>query len=441
MRRLLILVSAASPIWAQSAPTFVKDIAPILNARCAGCHAEGVKMGSLVTDSYEELIKGGTHGTIVVPGNSKGSRLVQMLKGEAKPLMPMDGTNLAKGEIELFEKWIDAGAKGPTPEEAASLRRKIAAKSAPVLTPKLAPKPSVFAAAWHPSGSAIALAKFREVAIFNAKTGKPAGALEGHTEAVRAVAFSNDGKWLAAAGGIPGKRGEVKIWDFEARSVAATIEGHSDCIYAVAFSPDGKLLATSSYDKLIKLWDPATGKEVRTLKDHIDAVYALQFSPDGSRLISGAADRSVKVWDPATGTRLYTMSEPLDGINTIAISPDGKRVAAGGIDKSVRVWALGEKEGQLLNSLMAHEDAILRLAWSPDGKTIVSAAADRTIKVLLADDLSETKMLAGQPDWVMGLGFSPDGKSLAVGRFDGSLSLYDAVNFKDALETQRAGVR
>lgn len=441
MLRLLIFAFASFPVWAQSGPTFAKDIAPILNARCAGCHAEGVKMGSLVTDSFEELMKGGTHGTIVVPGNAKDSRLVKMLKGEAKPLMPMDGTTLAKGEIELFEKWIDAGAKGPTAEEAAMLRRKTAAKAAPELAPKMAPKPSVFASAWHPSGSVIALAKFREVALVDAKSGKPIGKLEGHAEVVRAVAFSADGKRLAAAGGIPGKRGEVKIWDVEARTVAATIDGHSDCIYAVAFSPDGKWLATSSYDKLITLWDAATGKEVRTLKDHIDAVYALQFTPDGSRLISGAADRSVKVWDPATGTRLYTMSEPLDGINTIAISPDGKRVAAGGLDKSVRVWALGEKDGQLLHSLMAHEDAILRLAWSPDGKTIVSAAADRTIKVLRADDLSEMKMLTGQPDWVMGLGFSPDGKTLAVGRFDGSVSLYDAVSYKDALETQRAGLR
>jgi dipeptidyl aminopeptidase/acylaminoacyl peptidase len=441
MRNALILVLAAAPSWAQQAPSYARDIAPILNARCSGCHAEGVKMGSLNTDTYAELMKGGTHGTIVIPGNSRESRLVKMLKGEAKPLMPMDGTTLAAGEIELFERWIDAGAPAPTPEEEASLRRKTAAQKAPELKPRATPKPSVFAIAWHPQGSLLALARFRSVTLADPRTGQPAAQLGGHAEAVRALSFSRDGKLLAAAGGKPGKSGEVKIWNLESRSPAATIAGHSDCIYAAAFSPDGKTLATAGYDKLIKLWDPATGKEIRTLKDHIDAVYALEFTPDGALLISGSADRSVKVWNPTTGERLYTMSEPLDGINAIAVSPDGKRVAAGGLDKSVRVWTLGEKEATLEHSLMAHEDAILKLAWSPDGNSIVSTAADRSIKVLRAADLSETKLLPGQPDWVLGLGFSPDGKTLAAARFDGSLSLYNVSNFQDALETRRAAIR
>ena len=80
------------------------------------------------------------------------------------------------------------------------------------------------------------------------------------------------------------------------------------------------------------------------------------------RLISGAADRTVKVWDVATGERLYTLSEPQDGLNTIALDPTGKFVAAGGLDKTIRIWTLGDKGGTLVNSLIAHEDAILKLA-------------------------------------------------------------------------------
>ena len=93
------------------------------------------------------------------------------------------------------------------------------------------------------------------------------------------MAFSPDGKLLAAAGGLPARNGEVKIWDVEKRLALRTIVGHADCIYAVEFAPDGKSLATASYDKLIKLWDVESGKEIRTLKDHIDAVYALAFTP------------------------------------------------------------------------------------------------------------------------------------------------------------------
>lgn len=243
---------------------------------------------------------------------------------------------------------------------------------------------------------------------------------------MRAVAFSPDGKLLAAAGGLPARSGEVKIWDVEKRAPLHTITGHADCIYAVEFAPDGKRIATASYDKLIKLWDVESGKEIRTLKDHIDAVNALAFTPDGKRLVSASADRGVKIWDVASGERLYTMSEPTDGLNTLAIDPQGNRVAAGGLDRTIRVWSLGEKSGTLVNSLIAHEDAILQLAWSPDGQYLISSSADKEVKEFKADDLTVVKTWR-QPDWALSVGFAPDGKTFAVGRFDGSFEVYQVA--------------
>lgn len=285
------------------------------------------------------------------------------------------------------------------------------------------PRPQIFSLALSPDGKYVALGQWRSVSLVH---NGEATALPGAADAVRAVAFSPDSKRLAAAGGLPGRKGEVLIFDLAEPGEPARITGHSDCIYSVAFSPDGKLIATSSYDKLVKLWDASSGREVRTLKDHIDAVYALAFTPDGSRLVSGAADRSIKVWDVATGERLYTMSEPLDGINAVAVDPTGKMVAAGGLDKTIRIWALEPKSGRLLRSQIAHEDAITKLAWSPDGSMLVSASSDHTIKLFKASDLSEIKTIPNQPDWVNGLEFSPDGKTFTAGRYDGSMTTYEA---------------
>ena len=49
----------------------------------------------------------------------------------------------------------------------------------------------------------------------------------------------------------------------------------------------------------------------------------------------------------------------------------------------------------------------------------------------LATTLAERKVLAHQPDWPQALAFSPDGGSFAVGRYDGSFSLYDASSFEE----------
>ena len=398
-----------------AAPTY-KDVSAIFAARCYGCHAAAVKMGSLNLQTWDGFQEGGTHGKIVVPGKSAESRLYLLITGKEMPSMPMDGSKLSPEQIETIRAWIDAGAVG-----GASVEKNIDA-SLPKIEPRAPVKPQIFDLAYSPDGKLLALAGYQEVRLVDPATKQELAKLTGHAGTVRAIAFSHDGKLLAAAGGLPARSGEVLIWDVAQRKLLHTIHGHADCIYGVAFSPDGQSVATASYDKLVKLFDIAGEKEIRTYKDHIDAVYAVAFTPDGKRLVSGAADRTIKIWNVATGERLYTLSEPQDGINTIAIDPSGRFVAAAGLDKSIRIWSLGEKDGKLLHAQIAHEDAILRLAWSPDGAELISSSADRTVKVFRAQDLTELHSFP-EPDWVYGLQFAPNGKSFAIGRFDGSLTI------------------
>lgn len=421
MRYLSLAFLVPALAHAADAPSFARDVAPLLAERCAGCHSTSAKLGGLDVESFDALMKGGKHGPAIVPGKSAESRLFQMISGQGKPPMPMDGTKLADAQIAAIQHWIDAGAPAPAPGEALPK----SAGAAPKIAPKVPLKPQIFDLAYSPDGKLIALAGFKTVRLLDAATRQPLGELTGHVETVRSVAFSHDGTLLAAAGGLPARKGEVRIWDVSTRKLVQTIQGHADCVYAVAFAPDGKSIATTSYDKLVKTWDVQSGKEIRTYKDHIDAVYALAFTPDGKRLVTGAADRTVKIWDVATGTRLYTLSDAQDGINTLAVDPAGRYVAAGGLDNTIRVWELEEKSGKLIASLIAHEDAILRIAWSPDGKVLASSSADRTIKLLQSGDLTEISSFTAQPDWVYGLQFAPDGKTVAAGRIDGSLAFYN----------------
>jgi len=171
---------------------------------------------------------------------------------------------------------------------------------------------------------------------------------------------------------------------------------------------------------------------VKNLQDHIDAVFAVAFSPDGKHLASASQDRSVKIWDIATGQRLYTLSDPSDGLTSLAYSPSGDRVAAAGYDKTIYVWQVGDTDGRLARSLIADEDTILALAWTPDGKTLVTSSSDGSIRFRDAATLDPVAVIAHQPDWVETLSMSPDGMRLAAGRFNGTLSLYDARSTKEA---------
>jgi WD40 repeat protein len=425
MRTATVLVIMAASAAAQD----IKDVTAVFAKNCIGCHSTQAKMGGLDLQSADALHKGGKSGSVVVPGKSDQSRLFLMMAGKIQPAMPMGG-KVTPEELAAVKRWIDGGATGGFNIDSIA--------AAPQIKSKAAGKPQIFSLAYSPDGKTVAAGGFKEIRLLDGATGKAVGTIPGHADVVRAVAFSKDGKRLAAGGGVPGVAGEVIIWDTASKSKLATIQGHSDAVYATAFSPDGSTIATSSYDKLIKLWDATTGKEVRTLKDHIDAVYALAFTPDGTRLISGAADRTVKVWDTATGERLFTLGEPTDGINTIAVDPTGKFVAAAGFDKSIRLWALEAKSGRLLKTQIAHEDTILKLAWSPDGTMLVSSSADKSVKVFRLPDLTEIHTISPQVDWVYGIEFAPDGKSFAVGRYDGSLSIYDTQKFQDRAELRTA---
>ena len=115
MRRIFIIGGtgflACALLPAQDAPSFAKDVAPIFNSSCAGCHGANVRMGSLSLDTYDAVEKGGTHGKVIEPGKSGESRLYLMITGKLAPKMPLSGNALAEGDIEIIKKWIDAGAK------------------------------------------------------------------------------------------------------------------------------------------------------------------------------------------------------------------------------------------------------------------------------------------------------------------------------------------
>ena len=94
-----------------AAPDFKHDVIPIFEEYCLGCHATGIRMGSFECDTYEGVMRGATHGAVVVPGNAAESRLYQTLLGKITPAMPMNNRSLTRRELDTIRRWIDSGAK------------------------------------------------------------------------------------------------------------------------------------------------------------------------------------------------------------------------------------------------------------------------------------------------------------------------------------------
>ncbi|MEX2120957.1 MAG: c-type cytochrome domain-containing protein [Pirellulales bacterium] len=418
----------APPGQDYQAPEFQRDIAPIFELYCVGCHGADAPESGLVLESFELLLEGGEGGAAIVAGKSDQSRLLLMLTGKAEPAMPPEGNEAPTAEeIALIKAWIEAGAKGPDGEGPDPTRL-----VTPTVELKAPARQVINAAAISPDGKHAALAGYGEVRLMALDSRSTVRTFAPHRGNVTDVVFSNDGTRLLTAAGEPGLFGEARLWNVADGSLLLTLVGHGDSLYAAALSPDATLIATAGYDQKIKLWDVAGGQEQRTLDGHNGAVYDLAFSPNGKFLASASSDRTVKLWDVATGERLDTFGQPLKELYAVAFSPDGQRVAAGGVDNRIRVWQIGpsgrEGENSLLYTRFAHEGAIIELAFSPDGATLVSSAEDRTVRVWEAASVEERRLLELQSDWPTALAIGPDNKTLLVGRLDGTLAIYDATS-------------
>jgi len=109
---LFILLVLFNSIHAQDVP-FRETIAPILQARCLGCHSGTTPMGELDLSSEQGLREGGSSGKVIA-ADGKKSLLVEMI--EQRKMPPKD--RMTDAEIEMLRKWVQAGGKwtGPTLE-------------------------------------------------------------------------------------------------------------------------------------------------------------------------------------------------------------------------------------------------------------------------------------------------------------------------------------
>ncbi|MGH9766206.1 MAG: DUF1553 domain-containing protein [Blastocatellia bacterium] len=99
---------------AQSKVDFARDIQPIIRTHCERCHGARSAMAQLRLDDRQSALK------LIVPGNGKGSRLLQRILGEGgEARMPLGADPLKPEQIALIRRWIDEGADWPESNQSA----------------------------------------------------------------------------------------------------------------------------------------------------------------------------------------------------------------------------------------------------------------------------------------------------------------------------------
>ncbi len=284
----------------------------------------------------------------------------------------------------------------------------------------------IMCVAFSPDGRRLAAAGGDTILLWDVQEGKEIGAFHGHDKPVREVVFSPGGSRLISVG----EDGQGIIWDLASGQQLLSLRGHSGPVLGVAFSPNGRWLATAGWDRTIKLWDAASGQELQTLRGHNRAVWSVVFSSDGRHLASSGEDVSVRIWDMAsrpeeTGSVPRELRGHVVGVAHIAFSPDGRHLVSASPDCSVKLWDIAT--GQELLTFGGHTMNPWAVAFSPDGRRIASAGLDKIIRVWDPATGQELLGLRGHSDNVFGLAFSPEGYRLASAGGDGTVRIWEAT--------------
>jgi Tol biopolymer transport system component len=267
------------------------------------------------------------------------------------------------------------------------------------------------------------------VRIWDWRSRKPLLAFEDLGQQVWSVAFSPDGKKLAAATGDYSRQnlaGKLRIWDLDDVRMVTELASADGGIFRVTFDPSGRRLAFGGGGTpYLTLVDVANGEQLR-LEGHRRPVWGVAFSPDGKRLATASYDRMINVWDVESGKALISWDGEQKEVWSVAFSPDGRALVSAGDDASIKLW--DAQTGDLIQTLNGHSISPYSVAFSADGRWIVSASGHRwqpthSGEVVIWDATAQRKRLSfpSATSGFFAATLSPDGKWLVTAGMDGTV--------------------
>ncbi len=420
--------------------SYFRDIRPIFQVHCQGCHQPAKAMGSFVMTHFDGLLKGGeSEQAAIVPSKPEASNLLALITPEGgKAEMPKDKEPLTEDQIKRIRQWIAEGAKDDTPT---SVRSTIDAEHPPVYEGP----PVLTSLDFSPDDTLLAVSGYHETLLHKADGSGLVARLVGQSERVESIAFSPDGKSLAVTGGSPGRMGEVQVWDVESRKLKYSLPVTYDTVYGASWSGDGTKIAFGCADNTLRAIDAATGKQILFQGAHSDWVLDTVFSKEGTHLISVSRDRSMKLVEVATqrfvdNITSITPGALKGGLDAVDRHPAKDELLIGGADGVPKIYQMLRTKARVIgddfNLIKAYEAVpgrIYDVHFNTDGsRFVVGSSSDGTgeVRIYETDSGKLLHKLEGQHGAVYAVAFTTNGKIVASAGFDGLVRLNDAETGK-----------
>ncbi len=231
---------------------------------------------------------------------------------------------------------------------------------------------------------------FEKIEVWETISGRYLGRLEDSSirassaSSISVLEFTPDGRILLSAVrehfGLKDVQ-PINLWDIRTGKLIGKLEGHPHSVYSLVVSPDGRLAISSGWSEqgeFIKVWDLATRQLVRILPGQTVRTECLAISVDGNHLLAGSEDGSISVWDLRTWRLIRRFSGHSAPVSSLAFHPSGEFALSGSEDRTARYWDV--RSGKCLRTLNDHTNTVHAVLFSPDGSKTYTASKDGTIR-------------------------------------------------------------
>ena len=257
-------------------------------------------------------------------------------------------------------------------------------------------------------------------------------------DGIYTLAWSPDGKWLAAAGQSP----QIQIWDVDQGQLVKILVAKNAPIRSIAWSSDNQYFASGQGDwkerlpNQIQVWQVRDGELAWEAKDALFGAYSVCFSPDSKWLVTGHGKGKTILWHTKTGQQVIrsTVNQDIRNlINGVNFSPDSQHVVCGtcyenalymyGVDGTI-------KQEIFLTPQSSWVDFEHPLCFSPNGRFLARGSQDGSIHLWDGQDLTPLQKLIGHRAPTYALSWHPDSQILATGSRFGFIHFWDIATQK-----------
>ncbi|MGB3309306.1 MAG: WD40 repeat domain-containing protein [Nodosilinea sp.] len=303
----------------------------------------------------------------------------------------------------------------------------------------------VWALAFSPDSRYFVTGSNYTIKLWNARRGQCWRSFLSQAHRVRCLAFSAD----AVSGKILTGHDDthLRLWQVHADSPYAvgprSLTGHGGAVRTVALSADGQWLASSAEDQTIRLWSAATGQS-RWIWATATPASLLAFSADGQWLASAGAEGQLSVWDTATGKAAGDLEDVPESPSALVFSPDSQWIAVGARDGTIGLWHWQQRSragssgaASDYRTLSGHQSQVHSLAI--EGHILASASHDGTVRwwsLEPGDSTGVRERAENEPaaplgqwqhpaeQWLQGVTLSPAGEILALTSQDAQVEVW-----------------